>query len=368
MKRFALVISALLALGSIVAIAAVAGSADGLFQIKTAEASTKAPGWVQQMRQLERVLVDGYPYFFTEAAFRAEKSSAIVKRHITDLKKYIHDIPVQAGESLLGAEPLIRSSRSRMESLLAEAEKKYEAKDFSVSQKSVQSAVNNCVACHTAQLRGKRSLRINDEMFRIYTPTLQKVTSLIAIRQFEGAQRAIEHAIQGKMKYQDPPEQLDLLVKAHLLVSLRTLQDEERALKMLTKAQSQGKNRVSDATKKQAAQWMADLLQWRQFLGKEASTMPAMKKLEWLNQKIAQAENNDEKAYVYLLIKSSILHSTLVNEMNQESFAMSYEDLGGTYQRLGLPFLKELSSVYFDACAKLTGTEASKRCEKQLAN
>ena len=353
MKRFAL--SALVLTGIVIVVS--------LFQFRTVDAA----GWVKQMRQLERVLVDGYPYFFTEAAFRLEKNAAIVRRHLSDLKNNIHEIPVQAGESLLGAEPLIGSSRARMESLLTEAEKKFEVKDFALSQSAVQSAVNNCVACHTAQGRGKQSAKINDEMFRIFTPTLQKVTSLIAIRQFEGAMKAIEHATTGKMKYKDTPEQIDVLVKAHLLVSLRTLQDEERALKILTQVQSQAKSRVLEETKKKAAQWASDILQWRQFLGKETAGKSSMQKLEWLNQKIAQAGSDDEKAYIYLLIKSSILHSTLIHEMSQESFAMSYEDLGGTYQRLGLPFLKELAGVYFDACAKRTGTEASSRCAARLA-
>ena len=95
MKRYTLLASISLALA---AMALIFNFSRGLFRIETAAAESspasaqkststgrrnEVGGWVGQMRQLERVLVDGYPYFFTEAAFRAEKSSAIVRRHTT---------------------------------------------------------------------------------------------------------------------------------------------------------------------------------------------------------------------------------------------------------------------------------------------
>lgn len=323
--------------------------------------------WVFQMRSLERTLVDAYPYFFTESAFRDEKNRKNVDFHLRNFKSSIHDLPVKAGEGLLGADPLIRGSRARMELLLDRSIKSYTEKDFAVSQASVQSAIYQCVACHTAQGRGKRSTKINDEMFRIHTPTIQKVTSLIAIRQFEGALKAIEFAIQGKMKFQDSSEQMSVLPKVHLLLSLRAMDDEDRALKMLTLLQTKGSKNVNDAAKKKAAQWTSDLLQWRQFLGKTSPEKSSVEKLRWLDQKTSRAGMDADAAYVVLLLRSSVLHGTLVNDLKPESFAKSYEDLAETYQKLGLPFLKELTHLYFDSCAKLPATEAGKRCITKLA-
>lgn len=318
------------------------------------------------MRSLEHTLVDAYPYFFTESAFREAKNKAIVERHLKELRTSIHDLPVKAGEGLLGAEPLIRGSRARMELLLDRSIKSYSEKDFATSQSSVQSAIYQCVACHTAQGRGKRSTKVNDEMFRIFTPTLQKVTSLIAIRQFEGALKALEFAIQGKMKYQDPVDQMALLPKVHLLLSLRALDDEKRALKMLTLLQTKGAKGVSDATKKNAAQWMSDILQWRQFLGKQPAEKSSAEKLTWLHEKTSRAGFDGDEGFVFLLLKSSVLHGALVTDLQPESFAKSYEDLAETYQKLGLPFLKELTNLYLDSCAKLLATEAGKRCLTKL--
>lgn len=253
-----------------------------------------------------------------------------------------------------------------MEFLLDRSIKTYSEKDFITSQASVQAAVYQCVACHTAQGRGKRSTTINDEMFRIFTPTLQKVTSLIAIRQFEGALKALEHAIQGKMKYQDSAEQIALLPKVHLLLSLRALDDEKRALKMLTLLQTKASKSVSDATKKSAAKWMSDILQWRQYIGKAPTEKSSAEKISWLDEKTASLGGDSDAGYVYYLLKSAVLHGTLVSDMQPESFAKSYEDLAETYQKLGLPFLKELSNLYLDSCTKLSATEAGKRCLSKL--
>ncbi len=307
-------------------------------------AEVQSPPWNEKMKQLSATLVDAYPFFFTKTAFRQAENDRTVRRLIAEMRSNTHEIPVSAGERLLGSEPLIAQARDQMSKSFSEAESAFKVKDYDRSQTLIQQGVGMCVACHTAQGYGRHFQKRNDEMFNMFTPTEDKVTGLLAIRQFDSALAAIENSFSQKSKHKDSASQLHQLNKLYLVISVRAEANIERA-KSFLKTASQNRN-LKAVDKDSALEWGRQLTKWELI-----KNQPPEQQLVWLTAE--KGKETGDRTFLYNLISTRILHQSFVEKMTAEEKSSAYLKLALAYDQLKLPQLDPLAKIYARACLKV---------------
>lgn len=120
-------------------------------------AEVQSPPWNEKMKQLSATLVDAYPFFFTKTAFRQAENDRTVRRLIAEMRSNTHEIPVSAGERLLGSEPLIAQARDQMSKSFSEAESAFKVKDYDRSQSHPARSRHVCRLPHRPRLRASLS-------------------------------------------------------------------------------------------------------------------------------------------------------------------------------------------------------------------
>ncbi len=326
----------------------------------TAPPASAPATWHEQMRRLADTLIDAYPFFFTLKAFRSPENQQTITKLLAQIRTNVHGVPTKQGENLLGDEPLVKRAQKKMEESLTEAEIAFQQKDYDRSQVHIRSAMSKCVACHTAQASNLNFPKTNDEMLNIFTPTQDKAMGLIAIRQFDGALLAIENSFTGRAKFKQTPDQLFNLAKLHLLVSLRTLNQPERARTFLQTAKKD--SRLSASSKLSIESWEKSLEAW----GPMTSKTPALQ-LKWIAETIssgaASTTTSPDLNFPLELLRTQLLHKSLTTKLNLKKQAETYRELSSGYAALKLDVLNELSEIYRQACVDISKESAGVKCD-----
>lgn len=293
------------------------------------------------MRETARVLIDGFPYLYSKLEFRDPKNKKRITSYIQGLKENIHELPTGDGKNLLGSDPLIDQFNREIPQTLSKALESFSAKNYDLAQQQVRMAIHKCVACHTAYQVGPYDGKTNDEVVGIPLDPLSKFEVSIALRQFNSALLILESEIgDGKRLNQSGPLALFYL-RMHLLVSVRSLQDNERALRAIHSYARNRKNSSIEETQLIGI-WKKDIAFWQALKGSPKE------KLSQVETRILGAHSDSVKYgdYVLRLLSSFLLHQSLVEQTDLKGKKRVYRALADSYRALDLPILSDLSVLY----------------------
>lgn len=295
---------------------------------------------------------------YSKREFRLPQNTARISSYIERFKQSSHTLPVSEGEKFIGLDPLIDQFNTQITQVLDEASQSFKAKKFDESQGQVKMAVHKCFACHTAYQMGPSIERMNVEVKGIPLDAMSKVEVLVALRQFSPALKIIEGKMGQGLKKGQKAEELLPFLRMHLLISVRSLQDIERAKKAVGLYQrALAKQKGSNSPL--PSQWLEDLKYWQSQKGGQGEKLALLMDRE----RKLKAEGFGDRSYVLNLLKSFLLHQSLIDRKNPEALAHVYWQLGQVYQNLNAPILADLPKIYYAACREAAPkSEVAKKC------
>ncbi|MCB0367433.1 MAG: hypothetical protein H6624_02795 [Bdellovibrionaceae bacterium] len=326
--------------------------------LSSAGAEQPPDTWAEKMQEAAKVLADGFPFLYSKREFRQPQNVKRIESYIERFKQSSHTLPVSVGERFIGLDPLIDQFNTQITQVLDEAAQSFKAKQHDVAQSQVKMAVHKCFACHTAYQMGPQIKRMNVEVKGIPLDAMSKVEVLVALRQFAPALKIIEGKLKQGLKKSRQPVDLMPFLRMHLLISVRSLQDVARAQKAIGLFQkSFAKTKTKAGQGEPTAQWSEDLKFWLSLKGGESE------KLAKVTERSVAMRKTTESAYVLNLLKSFLLHQTLIDRKNPEALAQVYWQLGQVYRDLEAPILQDLPKIYFAACREAAPKgETAKKC------
>lgn len=297
--------------------------------------------WSQKMRETARVLIDGFPFLYSKLEFRDPKNRTRITSYIQGLKENIHEIPANDGKRLLGSDPLIDQFNREIPRTLNKALDSFTVNNYDLAQKQVRMAIHKCVACHTAYQMGPYDGKANDEIAGIPLDPFSKFEVSIALRQFHSALFILESEIAEGKRLNQSGVSAFFYLRMHLLVSVRSLLDNERALRAID---SYAKNRKNPSIEESRviSLWKTDIGFWGSLKGSQKE------KLSQVETRISSRHSASLKYgdYVLRLLESFLLHQTLVDQKDLKEKKRVHKALADCYQSLDLPILSDLSVLY----------------------
>lgn len=297
--------------------------------------------WSQKMRETAKVLIDGFPYLYSKLEFRDPKNKKRIASYIQSLKENIHELPTDDGKSLLGSDPLIDQFNREIPQTLNKALDSFSLRNYDLAQQQVRMAIHKCVACHTAYQMGPYDGKTNDEVVGIPLDSLSKFEVSIALRQFNSALFILESEIGDGKRLNQSGALAFVYLRMHLLVSVRSLQDNERALRAIN---SYAKNRKNSSVEETQliSLWKKDIAFWQALKG-----LPK-EKLSQVENRIASGHLASVKYvdYVLRLLQSFLLHQSLIEQKDLKDKTRVHKALADCYRALDLPILSDLSVLY----------------------
>ncbi len=306
--------------------------------------SQEPMAWKRSMQTLAKSLQDGYPFLYSHREFRSPKNKEYILRTLNQFINSAHQLPREVGRQYVGAAPLADEAKSSFKDF-SQVRSLYERKKYDLAQKKVHGLIQNCFACHTAYHVGPSFSNRKSEITGIATPfPRSKVVVFGALREFKSALKWIERE---SVKKKTTLPLMDL-AKLHLVVSLRSMQDFERARSYLIKLAK----KFNDSKDKLATiqRWQNDLAMWE------------------ANSKADNKTESQDMNYVLYLRETLEKHSQIQSKKTvSELRAQTFYELGHLYKNLKLKELSQLPKVYFKACLKAQPkADLKKRCSQEL--
>lgn len=309
------------------------------------EFANSESNWQESMQNLSKTLTDVFPFLYSRSEFRDTKNKKALLESFDRLASIAHKLPDGAGKGFIGSEPLLKEIKSSVNDDFKKAKEFLSAGKHDLAQSAGQNAIKKCFGCHTTIQAGPNFPPTNQEVMGIATPFVRgKLVVFIAIRQFHGALDLIEKDF-SKAKSAVPKIEL---AKLYMVVSLRTLQDTERAEKFIKKAitQSQGDKPALVIFE----QWAKDIKLW-------STPTPASQN--------APATSDDLK-FVAQLRETLNLHNK-VGQSSANDKAQVFYKLGQLYESFKLEEFSELPIIYYKACMnEKPSAEIRGPCEQNL--
>lgn len=300
--------------------------------------------WRGHMQALSAALTDGFPFFYSPAEYRSKENREAILRHLETLRSKAHSLPAKTGDTVQGNLPLGEGIQDSLKGQLGEAVDLFKRGQFEKSQDRLHQAIQTCFACHTTTVVGRQFPTANEEIMGVATSNVfGKAMVFGALRQFGGALDVIER--HAKKSVKGKPEDDDL-VRTHLVVSLRSQENFERALDFLRRWEA---SPVIGA-------WMKDIEAWDRM--EEDSEVKVQQYIKQRKSKSLGAE-----LFVVQLWETSILHPQAVQESSSTEKARRLDSLGQIYKATRFKPLVDLSLHYQKACAQLAqGTDKGVIC------
>ena len=319
--------------------------------------------WPERMQSMARNLEELMPYVYSQKEFSDGANRKRVSQLIENFERSVELVPQHLGEKILGSDPLIKYSISRLKANTNSARKAFEENHLEFSRNVLRENLGLCFSCHTTSQLGPQnafSKKILDASFRI-APT-ERADYYVATRQFD---RAID-MLRGVLKspghlMDDPHEQVSALRK-YLSLEVRVKKDPEAATSLLEEFLSNKRLPYFIATDAEA--WLKSLREWsREKNHKNESYKRALVVLNKAHGQ--QSSDGYQTAYVEFLRASSLLHDGLRETRDKAMQAEIYYNLGMSYEALSEMGTWDLPEVYFETCVRVVAkTQLAKKCFK----
>ena len=332
--------------------------------VPKALAEDAAESWSEKMQEASKVLVDAFPFIYSAKEFRSPQNAKRISSYIERLKANSHSLPASEGKAFIGLDPLIDQFNTRITRVLGRADRTFKEKKYKIARSQVKMAIHKCFACHTAYQMGPQDNKMNVEVKGFLLVPMGKVEVLVALRQFHGALKILEQQLTKGLKSGQSSQKLMPYLRMHLLISVRALQDMERgqkAIKTFQTALTKAKL-PEDLT---AASWAKDLTWWA---AQKGSAAEKLTQLSTYSQGQGLAATPDQH-YVQTLLRTYLLHQSLVDRKKPKALAQAYWQLGQAYRDLRISILADLPNIYFDACSKAAPkSPEAKLCKRAIGS
>lgn len=319
--------------------------------------------WSEGMRGMAQNVEKLMPYVFSRDEFNDQKNHATVQKLVGEFETRVNQVPQHAGEQLLGKDPIVQYSVSRLKANAKLANEAYNAGQIEFARSVLRENVGLCFSCHTTQNLGPQdgfSTTTLNTNFRI-SPN-ERADYYVATRQFDKAIASLDVVVRSPMyMLENPHEQLNALRK-YLFLQVRVKKDPGPAIVLLDEYLSWKGLPYFVATDVQA--WMDSLKKWQNEEGSQNSMDAAQKLMK--NADSLQMVGN-EAGLVDYLRASTLFHEQLLVTKTPRQKAKIYNFLGESYETLSDMKLWDLPEFYYEACIRTFPKSAeAKKCYKNF--
>ncbi len=310
--------------------------------------SPQTGGWSLNMRSMAESYEKLTPYMFNTKRYSDPKNEKFISLYLKNLNQGASELDQHTAKGLSGNDPLFKIGLKGLKRLIQKANESYFVESYAYSQKLLQASMNHCSTCHSRTNMGPTFMKWDqfDDITAKMEPT-DHASLLVATRQFPKAVTVLEEALNSQSM---SPQETIKIVKQALFITLKNLNDPQRASQIVQKLQKQ---RFSKSQNRAFTQWQNYLKSWQNNQGLSQSSL----------RKILSKQPVLSGNFAKDVHKSLLLHRGLSTEMNKNWRAKIYYALGKMYESLSSFALWNLPETYFETCiTEVPGTKQSLKC------
>jgi hypothetical protein len=307
--------------------------------------------WISTMRSLEKVLSN-------LMASQVQGADAQLGAQLKELSRLTQKLSKQEKLSP-DSDPSVQIFSKMFSSYAQQASVAFSRGNREYARGLVNGVSTYCFACHTRTTQagkvGAKTLGGNlgfplGSQFEKFTP-FQKGRYWVATRQFEKGADELEKVIADSSFASTQLLDWEKAVRMGIALSVRTLADPDRALRMVARAEAESHSALF--FRENAAVWKEALLSWKQEGVRRPETEEGYR-AEWLRL-MTQARTRgryplDRSADIDWLRATQVLHDYLSKFSRGQYVAEAYMSLGVSYEALRGLQLEQLPEVYFESC------------------
>lgn len=310
--------------------------------------SEQPQDWSSKMRSLSQSIQGLFPFVFSNNIVQVKEHKKELVERLKVFKEQTAYLPSHIGEEIMGKDPIVRYSVNKLRSASDQALEAVETGHYSYAQGVLKSSLSACFNCHTAQQIGPEDLPAKSWMSSSLTVSpSERADYFIATRQFDKAVAVLEEILSKKQSFYESPYELANAIHRYLALEVRIKKDPKKAIDTLT-AFIENKN-LPYYLKEESKQWIRSLKDWQREGVKEVSNVNAAKALVKKGDRLVSL-NSGQGGLIEFLRASTILHSSLKQQISAAEKANRYHLLGQVYERLADLGVWNLSDAYYVAC------------------
>lgn len=309
---------------------------------------------------LERLM----PYVFSRDEYNDPKNQLAIGKMIAEFSRGVDQVPRHAGEEILGKDPIVKYSISRLKSNTRQAQQAFFNGQTEYSRSVLRNNVGLCFTCHSTQNLGPQdrfSTKQLSSKFRL-SPS-ERADYYVATRQFDKAFETLEGVVQSpSAMLESPHEQLNALRK-YLFLQVRVKNNPAPAIALLNKYLLWERSPYFLAQDAQA--WMNSLKAWQK--EEKVPANPVQKARNLLRSSAYDPSKGYQSGMVDYLRATMLLHESLRVAKSLKDKAQIYSLLGDSYDSLAESGIWDLPEVYYEACVRtLPKSSEAQKCYKSF--
>ncbi len=310
-----------------------------LFTTRCESPGSSMQGWSLQMQGMAEAYEKLLPYMYDSQRYQNPNNEKFISLYLKNLNESASGLNRHTGKGLSGNDPLFAVGLVGLKTMIKKASESYFVESYEYSQKLLQASVQYCNSCHTRTNLGPTFIKW--DKFESITSQMNPVDHadiLVATRQFP---KAVEILEQGLVNQKIDKKQRQKALEKAMVVTLRNLQDPQKALDVLDKTSSPNKD------------WKAYLVKWKKGQLKKTKTTAQL-------LKTAKVEGSH---FVEAIHNSLVLHQALSAEVAVPKRAQIYFSLGKIYKEYSNLVSWRLPENYFETCIyQVPGTQLALKC------
>src|SRR5690606_11888239 len=115
----------------------------------TAATTANGASWTGQMRSMAASLQKLLPYVFSRQEFQESSNRKSIQKLIKEFAESVEHVPEHVGEVLLGKDPIVRYSISRLEANTRNAKRAFDEGHLEFARGVLRENMGLCFSCHT---------------------------------------------------------------------------------------------------------------------------------------------------------------------------------------------------------------------------
>lgn len=299
------------------------------------------------MQNLKKDLIILQPFIFDKKKFNDNQNEAFLKKSIHALS--VGSQNVKHDPVLRDKDPTVRFVATQFASEIQEADMNFQNGFREYARSQLTKVTSYCLECHT-RLKDGIEVRLQDsvEPYVNSLPVKDQIEFMIAFRQYDSAFKIALKEVKSTLSSR---EDLEEITRLGLLVSVRFMQDKDRA--ELLSAALRSNPKVAPYLKNRNLTWKKSLQAWNS--GKPLVTLSDIRLLG----KAGTSEIEDMRTIPALL-------RLLTDELSDDELGEALFLTGKSYENLMGISILTLHENYFESCInRVPHSRWSKQCYKR---
>lgn len=321
--------------------------------------------WSGSMQGMAESVKSLAPFVFSRSHFENEKNKKSILRLIEKFHQQAAHLPSHVGEEMLGKDPIVRYSVSKLKDETAQALIAFKEGQHEYARSVLRNSLSTCFNCHTTKQFGPEftgdkvwlasSLRLS--------PT-EQAGYYVATRQYDHAIQVLETILTSDEDFYESPYEQSGALRKYLAIEVRVRKDPKRAAQTLEKFLAQKK--VPHYLAQDTEVWLSSLRNWMpEKKSSKSAEAQALALIKQARQKTTSL--SDQSGLVEYLRASSLLHEATQQTKDPKRLAKQYLLLGGTYDVLSDLGVWDLPEIYFSGCIHtLPNSSTAEACYRYL--